>query len=286
MKKDISMKTIDSVCLRKRILFISLFFVLFLSPLHSQSDEWNRIYNAVKENDFDEVTKCLEDGINPNIRKDNNSSTIMATAAYFGNMDIINALVAAGSELHSKSASGFTPFMNAIRGKHIETVQFFVENGANINTRTNINMSPYMFAYVSGSEEIINYLNTLEIDTQLAYKIVVTTSMSTAYSSYVEVPFFDVLNVFQITTDTVDEVFDANDLMSKAYPAIVYYKNGENYINVRYLTGEWAFGVQLHGDVQSNRKIEVRVLDLKERTVWSQTDSGAAATIVIRSSDF
>jgi len=59
--------------------------------------------------------------------------TALMWAAAEGNTAAVDVLLEAGAKLDAKSTGGFTPFLFAIRGAHIDTALTLLKHGANVN---------------------------------------------------------------------------------------------------------------------------------------------------------
>ncbi|XP_056267128.1 ankyrin repeat domain-containing protein 49 isoform X2 [Pseudoliparis swirei] len=72
------------------------------------------------------VRCCDEDGYTP-----------LHRAAYGGHVDVVSALVAAGSKVNSRTADGWTPLHSACRWSRVAVASFLLRRGAELNAQTN-----------------------------------------------------------------------------------------------------------------------------------------------------
>lgn len=94
------------------------------------------------------------------------SKAIGHSAAAFGDVSALKELAVDNKRaLHAKDTNGWQPLHEAVRGGHLEAVDFLVKNGANIDAVTNdgSGSSPYNIALNSLHKDhpVAKYLSDL-----------------------------------------------------------------------------------------------------------------------------
>ncbi|KAM8879863.1 ankyrin repeat domain-containing protein 49 isoform 1-T3 [Spinachia spinachia] len=69
---------------------------------------------------------CDEDGYTP-----------LHRAAYSGHVDVVSALIAAGSKVNPRTVDGWTPLHSACRWSRVTVASFLLQHGAELNAQTN-----------------------------------------------------------------------------------------------------------------------------------------------------
>ncbi|XP_029299094.1 ankyrin repeat domain-containing protein 49 [Cottoperca gobio] len=72
------------------------------------------------------VDCCDEDGYTP-----------LHRAAYSGHVDVVSALIAAGSKVNPRTLDGWTPLHSACRWSRVTVATFLLQHGAQLNAQTN-----------------------------------------------------------------------------------------------------------------------------------------------------
>uniref|UniRef100_A0AAQ4PN75 Ankyrin repeat domain 49 n=1 Tax=Gasterosteus aculeatus aculeatus TaxID=481459 RepID=A0AAQ4PN75_GASAC len=78
---------------------------------------------------------CDEDGYTP-----------LHRAAYSGHVDVVSALIAAGSRVDPRTADGWTPLHSACRWSRVAVASFLLQHGAELNAQTNGGLTPLHLA--------------------------------------------------------------------------------------------------------------------------------------------
>ncbi|WP_053367295.1 M48 family metallopeptidase [Bacillus sp. FJAT-27245] len=113
---------------------------------------------AIKSGNAEMVQLLLDEGADPNYET-GYSMTPLMTAAEKGNPDMVRLLKAAGADVnYQDSSEGMTALMYAAMGEDEETVKLLLEYGADPAIKDYTNMTAYMNAIDTGSEEIANLL--------------------------------------------------------------------------------------------------------------------------------
>lgn len=118
----------------------------------TQEDQTGPMMDAACSYGFTEVVdQLLAAGVKPTPHH-----AIMA--AQEGQTEVLKQLKAAGLDIHQPDDKGKHPFLSAVGLGHLETVQFFVENGADLTLR-NGNVGPaLLLASLEGYLPIVKYL--------------------------------------------------------------------------------------------------------------------------------
>jgi uncharacterized protein len=82
--------------------------------------------------------------------------TALALAAYLGQKDSIEFLIAEGADSNAlaKNETGFTALTGAVSQNHNQIARLLVENGADVNHRYEAGFTPLMHAAYAGNEEL------------------------------------------------------------------------------------------------------------------------------------
>ncbi|XP_018548697.1 ankyrin repeat domain-containing protein 49 [Lates calcarifer] len=94
---------------------------------------------------------------------DEDGYTPLHRAAYSGHVNIISALLAAGSKINSRTIDGWTPLHSACRWSRVAVVSFLLQHGAGLNAQTNGGLTPlHLSASYTGSSKA-DSAHTLEL---------------------------------------------------------------------------------------------------------------------------
>jgi ankyrin repeat protein len=80
-------------------------------------------------------------------------------AAYHGNMEEIEALVAGGAQVNVVGDMGSTPLHEAVEKGHSEAVRFLLENGARTDVRNEFGRTALDIAKLEGRSDLIDLLS-------------------------------------------------------------------------------------------------------------------------------
>jgi len=115
-------------------------------------------YHAKATNITIETIKLLTDfGANIN-EKNNKGFTALHLASFYGNTDILGALISSGADIEARSSSGATAIFMASMGGHASALKKLLEHNANIETKDNENNTALHIASFSGLHSIVNFL--------------------------------------------------------------------------------------------------------------------------------
>ncbi|XP_022614272.1 ankyrin repeat domain-containing protein 49 [Seriola dumerili] len=95
---------------------------------------------------------CDEDGYTP-----------LHRAAYSGHVDVVSALLTAGSKVNPRTIDGWTPLHSACRWSRVTVVSFLLQHGAELNAQTNGGLTPLHLAASHTSSTKTDSAHTLEL---------------------------------------------------------------------------------------------------------------------------
>ncbi|XP_029360552.1 ankyrin repeat domain-containing protein 49 isoform X1 [Echeneis naucrates] len=95
---------------------------------------------------------CDEDGYTP-----------LHRAAYSGHVDVVFALITAGSKVNPRTIDGWTPLHSACRWSRVTVVSFLLQHGAELNAQTNGGLTPLHLAASHTSSPKTDSAHTLEL---------------------------------------------------------------------------------------------------------------------------
>lgn len=87
------------------------------------------LYDAVGQNDFDEVKRLLDLGGNPNAC-DNDNTTLLMIACIEGYAEIAALLIDRGADVNAEDEDGNTALYFATLEEHEDIIELLKENGA------------------------------------------------------------------------------------------------------------------------------------------------------------
>ncbi len=86
--------------------------------------------------------------------------TAMALAAYLGQKETMEYLLENGADVNAmaKNATGYTALTGAVSQNHTEITRVLVKKGANVNHRYEGGFTPLMHAAYAGNVDLVNFL--------------------------------------------------------------------------------------------------------------------------------
>ncbi|KAM5194110.1 ankyrin repeat domain-containing protein 50 [Mantella aurantiaca] len=105
----------------------------------------------------DSIRTLLDNGASVN-QCDSNGRTLLANAAYSGNLDVVNLLVSRGSDLEIEDANGQTALTLAARQGHVKVVNCLIGCGTNINHCDHDGWTALRSAAWGGHTEVVSAL--------------------------------------------------------------------------------------------------------------------------------
>ncbi|XP_071360998.1 ankyrin repeat domain-containing protein 49 isoform X2 [Trachinotus anak] len=94
---------------------------------------------------------------------DEDAYTPLHRAAYSGHVDVVSALLTAGSKVNPRTIDGWTPLHSACRWSRISVVSFLLQHGAELNAQTNGGLTPLHLAASHTSSSKKDSAHTLEL---------------------------------------------------------------------------------------------------------------------------
>jgi ankyrin repeat protein len=89
-------------------------------------------------NETGNVRRSLANGVSLNEREPMFGATALSIAAYHGNVDAIEALIARGADVNVRNRDGSTPLHMAAMWGKAETVRVLIENGVDANAKNRL----------------------------------------------------------------------------------------------------------------------------------------------------
>lgn len=119
---------------------VSLIIYLILFDLHAYAVTGDEFIQAARTGDIDTVNSYIENKGNVNF-KDFKGQTALLHATFFGHINIIRLLIAAGADLEVRDKEGRTPLLYALANQEIDEFHnlfynlsfLFINAGANVN---------------------------------------------------------------------------------------------------------------------------------------------------------
>ncbi|KAG8511222.1 Ankyrin repeat domain-containing protein 50 [Galemys pyrenaicus] len=105
----------------------------------------------------DSIRTLLDNGASVN-RCDSSGRTLLGSAAYSGNLDVVNLLVSRGADLEIEDARGHTPLTLAARQGHTKVVNCLIGRGANVNHTDRDGWTALRSAAWGGHAEVVSAL--------------------------------------------------------------------------------------------------------------------------------
>ena len=96
----------------------------------------HNIVEYTKNNDFDNVKRCLEeDSSLADMRDDETKFTLLMICAKKGYFDIAKLLIENGANINARSKTGITALMFACAEKQKNVALYLIDSGADVNLR-------------------------------------------------------------------------------------------------------------------------------------------------------
>ena len=114
------------------------------------------IFTAVDSGNTQQVARLLAEGTDVNVR-DASGYTPLLVAALHGHRDMAEQLIRAGADVNAKGTNGWTPLLAAVASVAVEKqaiVELLIAKGADINTKNNAGNTPLYVATMVGSAEV------------------------------------------------------------------------------------------------------------------------------------
>ena len=125
-----------------------------------ESKEW---FNAIRENDIDAVKKFIEDGIDINIKENNEQHRAgLLWASDFEYIDMIKLLLDNNADVDTQNNNNETPLYRAVYRHNKEIVSLLLDNNADVNILVKDNYTSIILAAMLNYNHILKLL--LEYD--------------------------------------------------------------------------------------------------------------------------
>ena len=110
---------------------------------------------AARNTSYGVVKHFLSRGFNANWSNPVSTLTPLHEAANIGSLEIVKYLVENGCNVNSKSNSGRTPLFSAAFKGNAQIIEYLAQKGADMNSQVNTGLSPLHTACVYGTEDAI-----------------------------------------------------------------------------------------------------------------------------------
>ena len=120
----------------------------------AQSNNTDRIIDAVKQNDLKQLNSCIRSGISPNV-KDVNGNAILLTAINMGYSDIAEVLIKSGANVNVCYNMGMNSLMLAINKNMEKVAALLIDYGVDVNAKLPNGMTALMIASEKGMLNIV-----------------------------------------------------------------------------------------------------------------------------------
>ncbi|MBN2018412.1 MAG: ankyrin repeat domain-containing protein [Candidatus Cloacimonetes bacterium] len=116
------------------------------------------IFEAIQNNNIDEVTTFVTD--NPDIlnERDEQYCDPLTVAAIAGNLDIMKYLISQGADINTIDREGSNLLHNAAANGHLEVVQYLLDQGFDINAEDANGNTALLFASSHNNFDLIKFL--------------------------------------------------------------------------------------------------------------------------------
>jgi ankyrin repeat protein len=93
------------------------------------NDMTNLIWNKKNDEFYSLINKDLKKYTK---LEDTNKRTLLSYAAMYGNLEVLDFLVKNKFDINHKDSSGYTPLFLAIQDKHLDSIEYLFDSGANV----------------------------------------------------------------------------------------------------------------------------------------------------------
>lgn len=146
--------------MRRPFVFILGAICLMAAPLLAQLDTGAQFAVAIERGDVDAVKALLESNkADTPIAYGERTITPLIKAAWEGNREIAELLIAAGADVNAKTSDGNeTPLHQAVTRGHGEIVDLLLSKKADITVKSVYGFNPFTSAVAAGNQEIATKL--------------------------------------------------------------------------------------------------------------------------------
>lgn len=110
----------------------------------------------------------IEQGVNVNCKRPSShrpdpskGQSPLWWAANYGDLSLIQTLLAHGAEVNAPDHHGGTPLSQAASAGHLDAVRYLVEQGAAVHSRISDGRTPFNLAVTNGHRRVVEYLLTV-----------------------------------------------------------------------------------------------------------------------------
>src|SRR5579862_7018293 len=141
----ISMRQVSSLVLRRKCI------------MAKKVEGPNQLFLAAENGNKDAVEAVLaKKGMKVNAKESTFGMTALHVAASKGHTEIVELLLANGSDIEAKEETGRTPLHTAAFRGHATVVEVLIAKGANVNALTNDGKTPLDWALLSNKTDACN----------------------------------------------------------------------------------------------------------------------------------
>ena len=140
------------------------FLALGFSPDTVNEDHIPILHLAIRSRNEETSAVIIESGADPNRRSSDRGNTAVAEAAAMRSPRIIKKLMDAGGDPNSVTADGQTPLMIAIGDGDVEIVEALLAAGASLDVTDKLGMTPVKYARLFKKERILELLDAYSTD--------------------------------------------------------------------------------------------------------------------------
>jgi len=133
--------------MNKLRLLVIVSSIIMLIPLSSSA---TTIFEAAEQGDLAQVQALLQEDPQLLNAVDDGGYTPLHEAAYNGQIEILDYLIAKGANLNATSASGSTPLHGAAFHGYVKAAERLIEEGAAIEVRNAGGFTPFLGACAGG----------------------------------------------------------------------------------------------------------------------------------------
>jgi len=133
------------------------------------SEYGKKLRESVNSGDVDQVRQILADGVNVDYA-DDDSMTPLQHAAYKGNLELCEMLLAHGADVnYSAHENGYTPLMFAALSGKKDVVRLLLEHDACVGLVNSVHRTAAQMAAFIGQREIVSLINNFFAQKDLEY---------------------------------------------------------------------------------------------------------------------
>lgn len=100
-----------------------------------------QLRHAIEIDNFDSGLVAIEGGCNPNIA-DRSGNTLIARAAFCGNVEVVRKLRSLGADINITNRLGLSPLHFAVQERRIEAIRFLLDSGALVDPQDKYGNTP------------------------------------------------------------------------------------------------------------------------------------------------